>query len=271
MTNAWIDYTKELCDRSTSDPENSEFILSFDKRIATLDFLTDQEKEDYKAENKKIVLEEVVPAYKKLAKEVQKYRGKAKDDDYLLYKLDKNYAELQFMLAFSCNKSIDEIYADVEDAYSLLEAEFVSVYYDELSNNQFNAALNGEIDVLKLDHKGMLEYLRTHNGDYFPDLGDVEYEVSYLNPDTASNGTASTQRLLNCLITLIRTLSESIRTIMMTHTVSTELWLMKASRVIFIRVFIATGPTQNLIVPVWDIQVIRKAGLSTRPIMPSDH
>ncbi|MBR0418762.1 MAG: DUF885 domain-containing protein [Erysipelotrichaceae bacterium] len=188
LTNAWIDYTKELCDRSTSDPENSEFILSFDKRIATLDFLTDQEKEDYKAENKKIVLEEVVPAYKKLAKEVQKYRGKAKDDDYLLYKLDKNYAELQFMLAFSCNKSIDEIYADVEDAYSLLEAEFVSVYYDELSNNQFNAALNGEIDVLKLDHKGMLEYLRTHNGDYFPDLGDVEYEVSYLNPDTASNG-----------------------------------------------------------------------------------
>jgi len=188
LTGAWINYTQELCDRSTSDPENNELILSFDKHISELDFLSDKEKEDLITENRKIVLEEVVPALKKVSKDIEQYRGKAKDDDYLLYKLDKNYAELEFMLACSANKSVDELYAQVEDIYSLLEAEFVSVYYDDKASRQFDAALNGNIDILKNDAAGMLEYLRTNNGRYFPDLGDVAYNVSYLNPDTASTG-----------------------------------------------------------------------------------
>ena len=188
MIDDWIDYTQEFCNRFTTESENNELILSFDKRLAELDFLSDSEREEYSKENRRIVLDEILPLYRKIPEEVEKYRGKAKSEDYVLCKLDKNYAELEYILSASSNLSIDEQFAIVEDAFSMLQAEAVSVYYDTDLTAQLEAITESREGIFGLSPKDMLEHLRHNTGAFFKDLGDVDYTVDYINADTASEG-----------------------------------------------------------------------------------
>ena len=98
LLNSWIDYTVDACNGAANKKEDNEFIISFDKRVDELEFLSDAEKASYKQKNKKIVLDEVIPAFEKISKQIEKYRNKAKDEDYFLYKLNKDYAELTYIL-----------------------------------------------------------------------------------------------------------------------------------------------------------------------------
>ncbi len=181
---AWIDYTQDACSGVTNKTDDNEFIVSFDKRMADLDFLSDSEKKDYMERNRKIVLEEILPAYEKVNDTVEKYRGKAKTDDYALCKLDKDYAELVYILKGSNNVSMDQVLQDLTDMLSFMEAEYISCYYDDEAYSQMQDALEGKGNM-SLVGKDCLEYLRLNLHEYYPELGDVHYTVEELDPDTA--------------------------------------------------------------------------------------
>ena len=180
----WIDYTLDACNGAANKKEDNTLIVTFDERINQLDFLSESEKADYIAENKKVVLEEVIPAFEKVAAEVEKYRGKAKTDNYALYKLDKDYAKLVYYLQGSNNKNLDKVFEELEDNYSYLTAQMMSCFYDEASYGRFLQAYNGGYALSEVG-KDCLEYLRKNLAAYYPDLGDVEYTVEELDPDTA--------------------------------------------------------------------------------------
>ena len=184
LIDAWIDHTVDACMGTLNKTEDNEYIVSFDKRVDQLDFLSEEEKQKYKEENRQIVLDEVLPSYQKVNDAVEKYRGKAKINNYALYKLDKDYAELVYILKGSNNQSIDEVFQNLEDNLSDLEAEFMSCVYDQNSYAAFNELYNGGGNM-QLTGKDCLEYLRTNLAAYYPDLGDVEYTVEELDPDTA--------------------------------------------------------------------------------------
>jgi uncharacterized protein (DUF885 family) len=184
LLDEWIDYTQDVCDGVLNRTEDNELITSFEKRIQELDFLSETEKKDYISENRQIVLDEVLPAYSRVADGIEKYRGKVKIDNYALYKLDKDYAELVYMLQASNNKDLEEVFQELKDNFSYLEAQYVSCFYDESSMNSYQAAMDGEGNM-SLAGKDCLEYLRKNLVAYYPDLGDVEYTVEALDPDTA--------------------------------------------------------------------------------------
>ena len=118
---------------------------------------------------------------------MEKYRGKANKEDYALYKLDPDYADFLYMKTSSSNKTIDEMFEILTDAYSLLQAEFISCYYEK---EEWQAALDlvdGKSEVFSLTGKDAVEYLRQHTDDYLPKIGDVEYTVEELDPDVASD------------------------------------------------------------------------------------
>ena len=188
LCDEWIDYTKEVCDRALNKTEDNEFIVSFEKRIKALDFINDEQKKAYIETNHQIVIDEVLPAFAKVSKDVEQFRGKAKVDDYALYKLDKDYADLSYMLKSSSNTSVDEMFQDVQDQMSMFEAEFMTCYYDNDLKNKLNSAVVGLLPNYLLTGKDCLEFIRSKMNEDFPELEEVEYSIEYLDPDTAPAG-----------------------------------------------------------------------------------
>ena len=185
LVDEWIDYTQEICDDYCKKTEDNVLIVSFDRKIDELDFLTDEKKAQVKKENKEAIINEVIPAYKKAGQALEKYRGKAKKEDYALYKLDKDYADFLFMKTSSSNKTIDDMFQILDDTYSLMQAEFLSCYYDKESWQEALDAVEGKVPVFNLVGRDALEYFREHLDVYLPEVGDVEYTVDELDPDVA--------------------------------------------------------------------------------------
>ncbi len=184
LINSWIDYTQEACDGAANKKEDNEFIVSFNDRIDELEFLNDTQKQEYKQRNAEIVLNEVIPAYEKVSKEIEKYRNKANSNNYYLYKLNKDYAELTYILNSSSNKDMDTLFQELKDNLAYLEAEYFSCIYDEKSTESFKEAYDGGYNF-SLVGRECLDYLKDNLKAYYPDLGDVEYTVEELDPDTA--------------------------------------------------------------------------------------
>ena len=185
LVDEWIKYTIDTCTSATNKKEDNAFITTFDKRMEKLDFISADKKEEYCKQNKEIVLNEVLPSFEKVASALEKYRGKAKLDDYALYKLDKDYACLQYMLSGSNNADMDQVFEDLKDNLAYMEAEYVSCLYDRKSSFTFNAAMNGGNEILNLVGEECLDYLMNNLDMYYPDLGVVEYDIEVLDPDTA--------------------------------------------------------------------------------------
>ena len=101
--------------------------------------------------------------------------------------LNKEYAELTFILKGANNESIDAIFQQVKDNLSLLEAQYVSLLYDASAKDLLNKAIDVNSTYFPMSGKECLEYLRTNLNKYYPDLGDVEYNVDPLDADTASD------------------------------------------------------------------------------------
>lgn len=185
MTDDWINYTQDICKNFNNRIDNNVLIVTFDRAIDALNFLSEEKKAEVKKQNKELIINEVIPAYKKVAEELEKYRGKAKNEDYALYKLDKDYADYLFMSTSSSNKTIDELFQDISDAYSLLQAEFVSCYYDKEAWQEALNIVGGGNQTFLLEGRDCLEYMRSKIPVCLPDLGEVEYTVEELDPDVA--------------------------------------------------------------------------------------
>ncbi|MBQ6479157.1 MAG: DUF885 family protein [Erysipelotrichaceae bacterium] len=181
----WIDYTIDVCDGVLNKTDDNELIVSFNKKIDVLDFLSSEQKDSYKKENQEIVLNEVLPVYQKVKDEIGKYQTKKKLDSYVLSNIDKDYAELTYYLKSSNNKDLETVWQEMKDNLAYLEAEYVSCYYDEKANQIFADAYTNSTGSLSLTGKDCLEFLRNNLKEYYPDLGDIEYSVEELDPDTA--------------------------------------------------------------------------------------
>ncbi|MBQ2583386.1 MAG: DUF885 family protein, partial [Erysipelotrichaceae bacterium] len=185
LLDPWIDWTQETCTDVARKSEDNAFITTFDDRMADLGFLSDAQKADYSARNKEIVLNEVLPAFTKVKDELEQYRGKVKIDNYALCNLDKDYAELTYMLYGSSNKPLEEVWQELKDNLDTLESEYVTCMYDPSSYAKFLAAKAGTPESFFLSDVEALEFLRQNLTVYYPDLGDVDYDVDVLDPDTA--------------------------------------------------------------------------------------
>lgn len=185
MIDVWIDYTKDVCNGAVNKTDNNTLIVTFDDRIDKLDFIDETKKQEYKQKNKQIVLDEVLPSFSKISKEIEQYRGKEKMDDYVLKNLDPNYAELVYILRCSNNAKMEETFENLKKYITDLETIYVNNFYDPEGYEEYSKALNGEINALNLVDRQCLDYLRDNMDDYYTNLGAVEYDVQELDPDTA--------------------------------------------------------------------------------------
>ena len=188
MSDYQIDNAQEYASNFLSKSDDNVLIKTFDKRIDELSFLSQEEKDKYKKENKETVLSEVFDGFENVFDTLDGYRGYADSKDIALYKYSKDYAAVNYMLDGSTNKSIDEVFTELKDFYDMYEAELVSIIYeDEDAYNQYVEMYydGSKFPTTNMSSKEILDFMKDNIGVFYPEIGDVEYNVDELDPETA--------------------------------------------------------------------------------------
>lgn len=191
LIDASIDYSIEYADRFTSNVDDNTLIITFNEKIDNLDFLNEEEKNNYKLENEKIVKEEVIPAFKNVSSELENYYGQATIDTNRLINIDKDYAELVFMVNSSNNEGIDKIFNDTKEAFDDSLAAFNSAIYNQNNIDNFYDAYEGKIYPLNESNEVILKFLAKNYNLNYPDIGEIKYHISYLDESSASESTVA--------------------------------------------------------------------------------
>ena len=185
MPDTAVDNGIETAESLASKVDDNVLIVTFDNRIDDCDFLSSEKKEALKKENAEVVKNEVIPALENCAKKLETYRGKIAQEDTVLYKYNKEYAELQYILNTSDNKGIDRMFEELKDNYDVLLSKLrTALYSPESVKEYFRIAEEGVLEGTAVDK---LEYLRTHLGDYYKDLGDIAYTCEPIDESAASD------------------------------------------------------------------------------------
>lgn len=186
-----LDETISYIDKFVAKVDDNELIVTFNEKIDEFEGLDEERKNELKAENERLVKEEVIASYNNVEEELLKLKGKSRlaADDAGAYEYDAGYGELVTYLRASDNSPLDELYEEVNSAMISLLTDLVLNSQDEEVYNEaiefiFDPSSN---DIINMDIYEMLEYLRTAISEDYPSIGDISYEVSLLDPSIAED------------------------------------------------------------------------------------
>ena len=192
MSDASAQNTIDLIDRILSSNENS-LITSYNERIDQVDFVSAEEKETFKKENADVVNNDIVPALQDTLEFVKAQVGIVKDNrEVALYNLDQNYAELTYLLNGSYNLPIDDIFNQTLDVYEELINNYIAAYNNENVAKQYGEIESHYADIMhSTDAREILDYLSKKLVAYYPDLGEVDYDVANADASSTSSSTVA--------------------------------------------------------------------------------
>ncbi|MBR6402323.1 MAG: DUF885 domain-containing protein [Eubacterium sp.] len=185
MADSVADKVIEQCDEFTADKENNFMIEVFDDRIEELDFLSKEEKEDFKKRDKEAILKSVIPAFEDLKKCITELKGTGKNSLGLCnYDGGKEYYSDYVFPSFSdSSKTPDEEIAVMEKRKQNLTGEMTLIY----SSNQeaYQAFIENNDTLLekydKMDASEVIDYLIGHCLDDYPELDEIKYTANYMD------------------------------------------------------------------------------------------
>lgn len=189
MNDDTIDVALENIDEFTEKKEDSALIIIFEKNLDALDGISAAKKEEYKQQNRDIVLNEYLPSYEKARNQLASLKGSRKNSGGTSgYPNGKEYYEAMAQYKGSTNQSVEEMVAEceraLESAYLLYITTLYSIGFDESGN------FKDVQDMSLSEPEEILEYLRNHL-DRFPEGPEVEYTPSYLDPSVANPSTVA--------------------------------------------------------------------------------
>lgn len=172
----------EQCSQFIEDPENNYMIEVFDDKIDEFEGLSEEEKEDYKEQNKEIILTEVIPGYEKLIEELEALKGSGTNElGICYYKNGRRYYEYLIRTRTGSDASVSEL----EDR----TVDFILTGMDEIREIVINKPeVLDELDdeeiysFLDDDPEAIMEYLIENTAEDFPVPPSVEYTIKYVHP-----------------------------------------------------------------------------------------
>ncbi len=188
LTDNALNDTIDGIEKFVAKTDDNQLIIIFEERMDELDFLTDDEKEDYKEINRDIVINQYIPAYNKIVEELEPLRGSRKQDggmagygedgetyyrSLVRYKTSSDMS-VEDQIALAEDFIMDQVYALIELLYSGTEVT------DEELEEEISSQTPEEI----------LQYLQDHLDDY-PEGPEVVYHPSYLDPSVANDSTVA--------------------------------------------------------------------------------
>lgn len=161
-----------------ADATNDNAIIEvFDDRIDDIEWLDDQEKSDYKKENKEKVINEVIPAYEVLINGLKSLKGSGKNEEGLAhFEKGKEYYEYLIRSYTGSSRSIKEISKGLESVIddNILTIQKVVTENPEILDEVSDATFS------MTDPNEILDFLKEDIKDGYPALEAVNYQVKYV-------------------------------------------------------------------------------------------
>ncbi len=166
------------CSLFIKSTDDNAIIEVFDDRIDSVTWLTDEEKNKYKQQNKDKVLNEVIPAYKILINGLKELKGTGVNEEGLAhYKKGKEYYKHLIRFYTGSNKSIDELRDGLE---GLIDENILKIQEVVSKNPSVLNDIN-EVTFPLTDPNEILNSLKQDIKDNYPPLEDVNYQVKYVH------------------------------------------------------------------------------------------
>ncbi len=186
MQDAACDDVIEQCETFVEDPENNFLIKEFDSKIDNLDFLTDEEKADFKAQDKEAVLNGIIPCMNMIKDCVAANKGKATVEGGLCeYENGKEYYQKYILPHFAgTSRDVEDIIDMFETRYSDAFTQMSMMYLSNADAYNFMVdnmdTLFANTDNMKVDD--IINKLMSDEMGEYPKLENIPYKSDYLSP-----------------------------------------------------------------------------------------
>lgn len=186
MSDGAIDDAVEQCEQFLTHIEDNYLITTFDHRIDAMDGLSDTERASFKDQNRNIILNTVIPAYRTMIDELNSLKGKGSDLGGICnYDGGKEYYEYIVAHKTGSSKSIAEMKTLLEgvldDSTEMMYDVYLNapeVYMEYFTDENF------VVEGLS-EPAGFLEYYKQEMAGEFPEPPEVNYTISDIDPSIA--------------------------------------------------------------------------------------
>lgn len=184
MSDAVCDKVISQCKDFVADKENHFMVTTFNDNIDALDFLTDEEKAEYKEANKQAVENSLLPAFENVAAVLSGLKGTGTNDGGICnYDGGKEYYEYLLKNFAGTAKSPEEV-IDMLDTE--LQKLMVSLYQYYLGNQAAYEYFAANYDSIfaatdQMTASEMVDKMMETASEHYPDAGTINYKAEALD------------------------------------------------------------------------------------------
>ncbi len=180
MAEFTLDANLESCESFLENPEKNYLITSFESRMEKIDWLDDQTKADYIAQNRTIVYDSVLPAFRYLADELKKMRGLCSEDGGLATLPEgKEYFTYLMDTRLGSDRTPEEMLTLIEE-YQM--AQFQEMFAILRANPSVETALD-TFSFSMTDPAAILNYLKEKIAEDYPAIPETSYTIKYVEEE----------------------------------------------------------------------------------------
>lgn len=183
MSDANCEDVIEQCEEFISKKEDNCMIVVFDKKMDALDFLTEEEKKEFKERDKDIFLNVVVPTYENVIETLKKLKGTGQDNNGLAnYEGGKDYyRDIVYPGRCGSTKSVEQEIRAMEKDMNAQIQEMTSIYYANADAYEYYYDEDLKDSTDGKTPQEIIDYLTENCMSEYPEVKDIPYDVQYLD------------------------------------------------------------------------------------------
>ena len=184
MSDAVCDKVISQCKDFVADKENHFMETTFNDNIDALDFLTDEEKAEYKEANKQAVVNSLLPAFENVADVLSGLKGTGTNDGGICnYDGGKEYYEYLLKNFAGTAKSPEEVIDMLDTELQKLMVSLYQYYLGNQAAYEYFAANYDSIfaETDQMTASEMVDKMMETASEHYPDAGTINYKAEALD------------------------------------------------------------------------------------------
>ena len=184
MSDAVCDKVISQCKDFVADKENHFMVTTFNDNIDALDFLTDEEKAEYKEANKQAVVNSLLPAFENVAAVLSGLKGTGTNDGGICnYDGGKEYYEYLLKNFAGTAKSPEEVIDMLDTELQKLMVSLCQYYLGNQAAYEYFAANYDSIfaETDQMTASEMVDKMMETVSEHYPDAGTINYKAEALD------------------------------------------------------------------------------------------
>lgn len=184
MSDAVCNKVISQCKDFVADKENHFMVTTFNDNIDALDFLTDEEKAEYKEANKQAVENSLLPAFENVAEVLSGLKGTGTNDGGICnYDGGKEYYEYLLKNFAGTAKSPEEVIDMLDTELQKLMVSLYQYYLGNQAAYEYFAANYDSIfaETDQMTASEMVDKMMETASEHYPDAGTINYKAEALD------------------------------------------------------------------------------------------